>query len=106
MTTKPKPSAKAARASNPPRPSAEAALTTVEGREPTSPGGKLGTMVTLLRQPAGATIAQLVEATNWQSHSVRGAMAGALKTRGLVVSSEKVSGVRVYRLRQVEEVQP
>ena len=48
----------------------------------------------------GATIAQIVEATAWQSHTVRGFFAGALKKKlGLNVTSEKVEGEeRVYRL--------
>jgi len=36
-------------------------------------------------------------ATGWQQHSVRGAMAGALRKRGLIISSEKTDGVRRYR---------
>jgi hypothetical protein len=56
-------------------------------------------MIAMLRRPEGATIAQIVEVTGWQSHTVRGAFAGALKKRlGLEVSSEKVEGTRVYRL--------
>jgi hypothetical protein len=48
----------------------------------------------MLRRPEGATIAQIVEVTGWQSHTVRGAFAGALKKRlGLEVSSEKVKKV-------------
>jgi hypothetical protein len=55
-------------------------------------------MTALLRQPGGTTIAQLVEATGWQPHSVRGALSGALKNKhGLVVTSEKVGAHRVYR---------
>jgi hypothetical protein len=41
-----------------------------------------------------------VGATGWQQHSVRGAMAGALKKRGLVITSEKVQDVRRYRASQ------
>ena len=39
-------------------------------------------------------------ATGWQPHTVRGAMAGALKKkRGLTVTSEKIGGRgRVYRI--------
>ena len=50
--------------------------------------------------PEGATIEEIMAATGWQSHTVRGAMAGALKKKlGLEVSSEKVEGRgRVYRL--------
>jgi hypothetical protein len=47
-------------------------------------------MIEMLRRPEGATIAEIVDATGWQSHTVRGAMAGALKKKlGLVISSEK-----------------
>ena len=54
----------------------------------------------MLRQPEGATIAQVIAATGWQAHTVRGAISGALKKkRGLVVTSEKSeSGERVYRI--------
>ncbi len=53
----------------------------------------------MLRGPSGATIAQLAQALGWQPHTVRGAIAGALKKkRGLSVTSEKVEGERVYRI--------
>ena len=40
----------------------------------------------MLQRPEGATIAEVVEATGWQPHTVRGAFAGALKKRlGLTV---------------------
>jgi len=54
----------------------------------------------MLRAPKGATIEEIMAATGWQSHTVRGAMAGALKKKlGLEVTSEKVEGRgRVYRL--------
>jgi hypothetical protein len=53
----------------------------------------------MLERPEGATIEQIVAATGWQPHTVRGAFAGALKKRlGLTVTSEKVEGRgRVYR---------
>ena len=54
----------------------------------------------MLRRPEGATIAQIVAATGWQPHSVRGFFAGALKKKlGLTVTSEKVEGTRVYRIK-------
>ena len=45
-------------------------------------------------------IAEIVAATGWQPHTVRGAFAGALKKRlGLAIASEKVEGRgRVYRI--------
>ena len=50
-------------------------------------------MIALLRRKEGATIAQIVEATEWRSHTVRGFFAGALKRKlGLTVTSEKVEG--------------
>jgi hypothetical protein len=57
-------------------------------------------LIEMLNQPDGATIAQIVEATGWQPHTVRGAISGALKKKlGLNVLSEKVEGRgRVYKL--------
>ena len=63
-------------------------------------GTKLALMVEMLRRPEGATVDQIVDATGWQRHSVRGAFAGAIKKKlGLAVTSEKVeSRGRVYRV--------
>lgn len=54
----------------------------------------------MLRRPEGATVSQVMEATGWLPHTVRGTFAGALKKRlGLNVVSEKASGSeRVYRI--------
>ena len=61
---------------------------------------KQAQLIAMLRRKEGATIAQIVAATGWQPHTVRGAFAGALKKKlGLTVTSEKVEGVgRVYRI--------
>ena len=62
-------------------------------------GSKLEQIVTLLRRPSGATIEQLVTATGWQCHSVRGAISGSLKKKlGLAIVSDKSDGPRIYRL--------
>ena len=63
-------------------------------------GTKQALLIAMLKRPEGATLAQIVEATGWQPHTVRGALAGALKKRlGLVVTSEKVEGrERVYSI--------
>lgn len=58
---------------------------------------RLDQLEQLLTREEGATIAELVQATGWQQHSVRGALAGALKKRGLAISSEKTDGTRRYR---------
>ena len=61
---------------------------------------KQAQLISMLRRKEGATIAQIVAATGWQPHTVRGAFAGALKKKlGLTVTSEKgEGGERVYRL--------
>ena len=61
-------------------------------------GTKEAMLIDMLRRPEGATIAQIIAATGWQAHTVRGAFAGALKRkRGLTVTSETPEGgKRVY----------
>ncbi|MEO1922775.1 MAG: DUF3489 domain-containing protein [Sphingomonadaceae bacterium] len=58
---------------------------------------KLDQLEKMIRRKNGASIAEMAKTTGWQTHSVRGALAGALKKRGLAISSEKVDGVRRYR---------
>ena len=72
------------------------ALTELKTRD----GTKQAMMIGLLRRPGGATLVEIVEATGWQVHTVRGAMAGALKKKlGLTITSEKdESKGRVYRI--------
>jgi hypothetical protein len=64
----------------------------------TREGTKQSLMIELLRRPGGATLAEIVEVTGWQAHTVRGAMAGALKKKlGLTITSSKAQGgVRTY----------
>ena len=60
---------------------------------------KLGRLEAMLRKPEGATIEQLSKALDWKTHSVRGAIAGSLKKKGISVSNEQPeSGMRVYRI--------
>ena len=61
---------------------------------------KQAQMIAMLRRKQGATIAQIVEASGWRPHTVRGFFAGALKKKlGLTVTSEKVEGKdRIYRI--------
>jgi hypothetical protein len=67
---------------------------------PVRPGTKLAALVVALRRPQGATNPQLMLATGWQPHSVRGAISGLLRKRlGLnVVLTRKAVGERVYRI--------
>jgi hypothetical protein len=57
-------------------------------------------VIAMLRSSAGATIASLVVATEWQQHSVRGFLAGVVRKKlGLNLVSEKTDKGRVYRIR-------
>ena len=64
-------------------------------------GTKQAKLIAMLRAPDGATIEEITVALEWAAHTVRGAMAGALKKKlGLEVTSEKVEGRgRVYAIR-------
>lgn len=62
---------------------------------------KLDRIEALLLRPQGTSIAELLTDTGWQAHSLRGAMAGALRKRGLVVTSDKASGERRYHSTKV-----
>jgi hypothetical protein len=70
------------------------------GRRRPRADSKQSKLVEMLRRPEGATIDEIVADFGWQPHTVRGAIAGALKKKlGLDVSSEKVEGRgRVYRV--------
>lgn len=60
---------------------------------------KIDTVINLLRAKGGASIDQVIKATGWQAHSVRGAISGHLKKKlGLNVLSEKIDGTRLYRI--------
>tara|TARA_R110000782_G_scaffold113539_5_gene203570 strand:+ start:667 stop:846 length:180 start_codon:yes stop_codon:yes gene_type:complete len=55
-------------------------------------------MTALLHRKNGVSLEELCTTTGWQSHSVRGAIAGSLKKKGHVITSEKADGVRRYRI--------
>lgn len=60
---------------------------------------KIHTVIDLLRRDGGADVSVISEATGWQAHSVRGAIAGHIKKKlGLTVLTEKVEGRTVYRI--------
>ena len=63
---------------------------------------KQATVIDMLQKAKGATLEELMEATGWQAHSVRGVMSGALKKKlKLKIKSEKVEGRgRVYRIAE------
>src|ERR1700704_5959367 len=66
----------------------------------TRPGTKHGRILAMLRTPAGATIAAIMTATEWQQHSVRGFLAGVVRKKlGLNLVSESTDKGRVYRIK-------
>ena len=72
-----------------------------KSKAPTSRAdSKQAQLIKMLERPDGATVDEIVKKLEWQSHTVRGAIAGALKKRlKLKVESEKIEGRgRVYRI--------
>ena len=67
----------------------------------TRAGSKQAKLVEMLKRSDGTTIDEIVKKFDWQPHTVRGAIAGALKKKlGLDVQSEKIEGRgRVYRIK-------
>jgi integrase len=63
-------------------------------------GSKKAEMIELLRQRTGVTLQELMTATGWQAHSVRGFLSAAVgKKMGLHLdSSKREDGQRVYRI--------
>jgi hypothetical protein len=70
----------------------------IEGKTRTDT--KQAKLIAMLTHPEGATIEEIATAFAWQAHTVRGAIAGALKKKlGLNIASEKdVVRGRIYRI--------
>jgi len=69
-------------------------------RHPGHKNTKTARVLALLKRPAGASLKQLMKATGWQSHSVRGFLSGHLhKKLGLRVKSFRRDGERIYLIR-------
>jgi hypothetical protein len=57
-------------------------------------------IIAMLRTPAGATIAAIMTATDWQQHSVRGFLAGVVRKKlGLNLVSDQTDKGRIYRIK-------
>ena len=65
------------------------------------PGSKAAKVLALLKRPQGASLKQLLNATGWQPHSIRGFLSGTVGRKlGLKISSIKTeSGGRRYAVK-------
>jgi hypothetical protein len=62
-------------------------------------GSKKAEVLEMMRRKDGATLAEIMKATGWQAHTVRGFVAGALKKSGVTVESFRSEGEgRTYRI--------
>lgn len=70
------------------------------GKTTARDGSKKAEVLSLLHQNGGATLTEIMTATGWQAHSVRGFISGALgKKMGIQVDSvRREDGERVYSI--------
>ena len=85
------------------KPGKRAAKQPPKGRQKPAPareGTKTAKVLDLLKRPGGATAKELMKATGWQAHSVRGFLSGTLgKKMGFALESNKrEDGQRVYKI--------
>jgi hypothetical protein len=89
---KPKKEAKAGKKANPAH-AKEASAPRAESK-----GAKI---LELIGRPKGASLAEIVKATDWQKHSIRGFLSTAAKKHGLKIESTKTeAGDRVYQVKK------
>ena len=76
------------------------------GKTATQTTSKKNALLQLLRRENGATLDELMAASQWQAHSVRGFLSGTVKKKlGLLLTSELTNGgIRQYRIaHQIEQ---
>lgn len=62
------------------------------------PGTKQALLISLLRRPDGATVAEIQDATGWLPHSARAAITGLRKKHLPVSRARRGDGTRAYHL--------
>ena len=89
----PKKDAKAGKKATKPTRAKEASAPRAESK-----GAKI---LELIGRPKGASLAEIMKATDWQAHSVRGFLSTAAKKHGLKIESSKTeAGDRVYQIKK------
>lgn len=88
---------KAAKKAKSPKKAPKAAIKAGAARD----GSKAAKVLDLLKRAEGATLAELMKATAWKAHSVRGFLSGTVgKKLGLtVVSAKPEDGERTYSVK-------
>jgi Protein of unknown function (DUF3489) len=82
------------------KPKSRARSAAVSSKPAARPATKHARIIAMLRTSAGATIAAIMAATDWQQHSVRGFLAGVVRKKlGLNLVSEPTDEGRVYRIK-------
>jgi hypothetical protein len=101
---KAKRSAKSAKlATKKPAKPAKKAAKSAADKDPEAPRAqsKGAKILELIGRPKGATLAEIMKATDWQAHSVRGFLSTAGKKRGIEIESERNdAGERVYQIKR------
>ena len=89
--------AKTGKKATPARKAPTAAKKAASARE----GSKAAKILDLLQRPDGATAKELMKATGWQPHSIRGFLSGTVgkKMKLTVVSSKREDGERNYSIK-------
>ena len=91
--TAPKKEAKAGKKAGKLAPAKEASKPRAESK-----GAKI---LELIGRPKGASLPEIMKATDWQAHSVRGFLSTAAKKHGLKIESTKTeAGDRVYQIKK------
>ena len=72
-------------------------------------GSKQARVIEMLMKPEGTTIGDIMKATDWQQHSVRGFFAGIIRKKlKLTLTSEAAEAGRIYKVtgkRRVDRIE-
>ncbi len=96
----------AARSRKPPKPAARITTATLEPcPAPASKVTKKDAVLALIRRAEGASLAELIAATGWQAHSVRGFLSGSVhKKLGITITrTKREDGLPAYKTAEEQQ---